>query len=175
MNEGAPVRSMRDTVDHAASRRTQRDARRRGVWFALAAVVTFAVDQVTKLAVRSGIDPGERIDLVLGVGLVRARNEGIAFGLFPGRPGLVAVLTVIALVVIAGALIRLARHSLIVAFGGGLLIGGSMGNLIDRLVHGGVTDFIDPKAWPAFNVADIGIVIGAAIIALGLVRSGGRE
>lgn len=175
MNEGVSAPSMRDAVDHAASRRAQRDARRRGAWFVVAAIATFAVDQATKLAVLAGIERGERIDLILGVGLVRARNEGIAFGLFPGRPGVVATLTVIALVVIAGALIRLARHSLIVAFGGGLLIGGSLGNLVDRLVHGGVTDFIDPPAWPAFNVADIGIVVGAAIIAIGLLRSGGRE
>lgn len=175
MNGDVTARPIRDAVDDAEGRRHRRAARRRWNWFGLAALATFGVDQATKLLVRAEIAPGERIDLIAGVGLVRARNEGIAFGLFPGNRAVVATLTVVALAVIAGALIRLARQSLTVAFGGGLLVGGSVGNLLDRLIHGGVTDFIDPRAWPAFNVADIGIVVGAAIIALGLLRSGGQE
>ncbi len=166
---------MRDAVDAAENRRFRRQVRRRWLWFAVAATGTFAVDQATKLGVRAGIHPGERIDLVVGAGLVRARNEGIAFGLFPGNRAVVATLTVVALVVIAAALVRLAPQSLPVAVGGGLLVGGSVGNLVDRLIHGGVTDFIDLPAWPAFNVADIGIVVGAAIIALGLLRGGAHE
>lgn len=166
---------MRDAVDAAESRRFRRQVRRRWLWFAVAAVVTFVADQTTKIGVRTGIDPGERIDLFAGVGLVRARNEGIAFGLFPGNRAVVATLTVVALVVIAAALVRLARQHLTVALGGGLLVGGSVGNLVDRLIHGGVTDFVDLPAWPAFNVADVGIVVGAAIIALGLLRGGGQE
>ncbi len=175
MSDELKVRPIRDAVDQAEGRRYRRAARRRGFWFGCAAIATFAVDQATKIIVRAGIDPGERIDLVFGVSLVRARNEGIAFGFFPGNRAVVATLTVVALAIIAGALIRLARQSVTVAFGGGLLVGGSVGNLLDRLMHGGVTDFIDPPAWPAFNVADVGIVVGAVIIALGLLRAGGQE
>ena len=51
-------------------------------------------------------------------------------------------------------------------------MGGSLGNLIDRLAHGAVTDFLDPARWPAFNVADCGITIGAVLIVLGLMRDG---
>ena len=172
---GPSTLPMRDAVEAAEVRRMRRQVRRRWLWFAVAAAVTFVVDQATKIGVRAGIDLGERIDLVAGVGLVRARNEGIAFGLFPGNRAVVATLTVVALAFIAAALVRFARQSLTVAFGGGLLVGGSVGNLVDRLIHGGVTDFVDLPAWPAFNVADIGIVVGAAIIALGLLRSGSHE
>ena len=175
MSGDMTARPVRDAVDEAEGRRVRRAVRRRWAWFGAAALLTFVVDQATKVIVRTGIEPGERIDLIAGLGLVRARNEGIAFGLFPGNRAVVATLTVVALAVIAGALIRLARQSLAVASGGGLLIGGSVGNLLDRLMHGGVTDFIDPPAWPAFNVADIGIVVGAAIIAFGLLRAGGQE
>jgi signal peptidase II len=172
---GAVTRPVRDAVDEAEGRRRRRSVRRRWVTFTFAASVTFALDQVTKLIIRAGLDAGERIDLIAGLRLVRARNEGIAFGLFPGNRAVVATLTVVALAVIAGGLLRLARQSAIVALGGGLLVGGSVGNLLDRLIHGGVTDFIDPPAFPAFNVADIGIVVGAAIVALGLLRAGGKE
>ena len=96
-------------------------------------------------------------------------------GCFPGNRAVVATLTIVALVIIAGLLLRLARQTPGVALGGGFLVGGSLGNLVDRLVHGGVTDFIDPPAFPAFNVADIGITFGAVIVALSLLRAGGRE
>jgi signal peptidase II len=175
LSDDLTVRPIRDAVDAAAHRRYRREVRRRWVWFGVAAIATFAIDQGTKLLVRAGIEPGERIDLIAGVGLVRARNEGIAFGFFPGNRAVVATLTVVALAVIAGVLVRLSRQSLAVAFGGGLLVGGSIGNLLDRLIHGGVTDFIDPPAFPAFNMADTGITLGAVIIALGLLRAGGQE
>ena len=175
MSDDLQARPIRDVVDAAADRRSRRATRRRWAWFGVVAIITFAIDQVTKLLVRAEIAPGETIDLFAGVDLVRGRNEGIAFGFFPGNRTVVATLTVVALAVIAGALVRLTRQSLAVAFGGGLLIGGSVGNLLDRLVHGGVTDFIDPPSWPAFNVADVGIVVGAAIIAAGLLRPGGQE
>jgi len=59
-----------------------------------------------------------------------------------------------------------------------MLVGGSLGNLLDRLVHGAVTDFIDPSRWPgnvAFNLADCGITLGAALIVIGLMQDGGED
>lgn len=167
---GDASRSIRDAVDDAASRRVRRETARRWGWFAAVAVVTFAADQAAKVSVRSSLLPGERVDVLPGLDIVRGRNEGIAFGLFPGNPGLVATLTVVALVVIAVALARLARRSMIAAVGGGLLIGGSVGNLADRVAHGGVTDFLDLGSWPAFNIADMAIIAGAALVALGVIR-----
>jgi signal peptidase II len=132
------------------------------------AAAVVLLDQATKILVRATIESGDYIGLVPGFGLARVRNEGIAFGLFPGRPELVAALTVVALTAIGVAVARTAGRSLAVAIGGGMLIGGSLGNLIDRVARGGVTDFLDPVAWPAFNVADVGIVCGVALIVLGL-------
>lgn len=151
-----------------------RFSRRRLGVFAVAVVIAFVADQTTKVIVRRRIAPGERIDVLPGVDFIRARNEGIAFGLFPGRPGLVAAITLVVLVGITVALVRLSRHSVIAAIGGGSLIGGSIGNLVDRIVHDGVTDFIDLPNWHAFNVADIAIVGGAMAIGLSLllVRDG---
>jgi signal peptidase II len=162
---------VRDAVEEAEGRRRRREVRRRWRIFVVTAVVTLVLDQATKLIVRAAMDPGDRIAIFPGFALVRARNEGIAFGLFPGNQAAVAVLTVLALALIAGVLARLASRSAMIAFGGGLLVGGSIGNFADRLIHGGVTDFLDPAAFPAFNIADMGIVVGAAIVALGLLRA----
>jgi signal peptidase II len=141
----------------------------------LIAGVVVVLDQITKVVVRASLESGDFIGLVPGFGLTRVRNEGIAFGLFPGRPELVAALTVVALVAIGVAVARTARRSIAVAMGGGMLIGGSVGNLIDRVARGGVTDFLDPVAWPAFNVADIAIVCGVALIVVGLTFLDGGE
>ncbi|MEW6581680.1 MAG: signal peptidase II [Actinomycetota bacterium] len=168
----------RQAVARAAARRARRTLAER--WRALGAVAlaVLAVDQLTKAVVRATLAPGESRDVVPGFSITRARNEGIAFGLFPGRQAVVAVLTVIALCGITVAIVALMRRHRGVATGGGLLLGGSIGNLIDRLAHGGVTDFLDPARWPAFNLADVSIVVGAALIALGLVApdadAGGR-
>ena len=165
------AKPIRAAVDEAAERRTRRAVHRRWAWFAACAAAVLVLDQATKLMVRGWLDRGERIELLSWLDLVRARNEGIAFGLFPGRPGLVALATLLALAAIAVALLRLARRSTLAAVGGGLLIGGSLGNLVDRVAHGGVTDFVDMHAWPAFNVADVAILAGAVLVAIGLLKT----
>ena len=132
------------------------------------------VDQVSKAIVRATLGPGESREVFPGFDITRARNDGIAFGLFPGRQAVVAVLTVLALCGIALAIVGLMHRHRGVATGGGLLLGGSIGNLVDRLAHGGVTDFLDPARWPAFNLADVCIVAGAALIAVGLVSPDGE-
>lgn len=159
----------RQAIARAAARRARRTLAERWKALVVIAVCVFAVDQVSKAIVRSSMQPGETRELFAGLSITRARNEGIAFGLFPGRQGVVAVLTVLALCGIALAIVGLMRRHRVVATGGGLLLGGSIGNLVDRLAHGGVTDFIDPARWPAFNLADVAIVTGAALIAYGLM------
>jgi signal peptidase II len=167
---GAPARTPREAVQHAIARRERRQAHARWRNFGLLAVAALLIDQATKEVVRTAMSPRESIDLLPGFSLTRVNNEGIAFGLFPGRPGLVALLTVVALCAIAAALASLVHRNAVVAAGAGLLVGGSVGNLVDRLVHGAVTDFLDPARWPAFNVADCSITAGAALIVLGLMR-----
>jgi signal peptidase II len=153
----------------STARRERRELRERVLLFAGAAAAVFVADQLTKVLVRATLDPGDPIRIVPGFEIERHRNEGIAFGLFPGRPALVSALTVVALALIALALARAMRRSPLVALGAGMLIGGSLGNLVDRAFRGGVTDYLDPIAWPAFNVADMGIVCGAALIVIGLL------
>lgn len=133
---------------------------------ATAGMIVFIVDRITKGIVRDHIAPGDSIDLAPGLDLVHTTNRGIAFGLFPGHQGLVATFTALALCVIAVVLVRAGGRALPVMIGGGMLVGGALGNLVDRLTNDGVTDFIAVTShWPPFNVADMGIVCGGIIAA----------
>jgi len=140
------------------------------------AAVVIAVDQLSKHAIRSGIDVGDHEKLLPGVTLVHVRNTGVAFSLFSGGGTLVLVFTLAALAALAGYLaLRPERSWLWLPTG--LLIGGAIGNLVDRVLNGAVTDFVKLPLWPAFNVADMSITVG--VVALLLVvegrGSGGRR
>jgi signal peptidase II len=138
---------------------------------ALAAVVV-GLDQLTKHLVRTGIETGTTDKLLPGVQLVHVRNTGVAFSLFSGGGTLVLVFTLIALAaLLAYFALHPARPWLWLPTG--LLIGGAIGNLIDRLAHGAVTDFIKLPAWPAFNVADMSITFG--VLSLLWVLEGRRR
>jgi signal peptidase II len=130
-----------------------------GARAALVAAVTVGADQALKALVRTTIDRGEEIHLILGIKLVNVRNRGIAFGILAGGGALLVIFAVAALIAL---LVFFARHRdrPLVWLPTGLLIGGAAGNLIDRVREHGVTDFIDFPAWPAFNVADMAITFG---------------
>jgi signal peptidase II len=123
------------------------------------AAATVAADQGVKALVRTTIERGGEVDLILGIQLVNVRNRGIAFGMFSDGG---VLLVVFALAALAALLVFFARnrHRPLVWLPTGLLIGGATGNLIDRTREGAVTDFIDLPAWPAFNIADIAITFG---------------
>jgi signal peptidase II len=124
-----------------------------------------ALDQVSKAIAANALGPGERVGIGLGFELADVRNRGIAFGLLSDGQGVVIVVTAAALALILGYFaLNPARPGLWV--GVGLLIGGAVGNLADRVRADEVTDFIDPPLWPAFNAADIAIVAGILAIAL---------
>ena len=102
---------------------------------------------------------------------MHVRNTGVAFSLFSGGGTVVLVFTLVALAVLLGYFtLRPSRPWLWLPTG--LLIGGALGNLIDRIAHGAVTDFIKLPLWPAFNVADMAITLG--VITLLLVLEGPR-
>ena len=127
------------------------------------ALVALALDQITKAIVRAEIQPGETIELFAGINLVRVSNEGIAFGMLDDAGTLVLVIAAVAFAVLLGLfLVSAERPGLWLPIG--LLAGGAVGNLIDRIHEGAVTDFIDPPSWPAFNVADIEITLGVIIL-----------
>jgi signal peptidase II len=129
------------------------------------ALVVFAVDQLTKQAIRSDLLLGERRDLIGPVDLVRVRNRGVAFGALHSAGWIVPALTVVA---VAGVLIWFASNpSRTDAWlPAGLLLGGAAGNLFDRITDGAVTDFIKLPHWPAFNAADIAITVGVGLLVL---------
>jgi signal peptidase II len=137
---------------------------------ALAVVaLVLIVDRITKHLVVTGIPVGDVHKFLPGVQLVHVRNSGVAFGFFSGGGILVLVLTFAALAAIVSYfLLRPTRPGLWLPTG--LLVGGAVGNLIDRLISGSVTDFIKLPAWPAFNVSDMAITFG--VLALLYVLEG---
>jgi signal peptidase II len=138
----------------------------------LAAVLV--ADQVTKHLVREGIRRGEEDPVLPGVKLVHVRNDGVAFGLDVGGSTLVVVLIALALLALV---LYFARHTAtpLLWLPVGLLFGGAVGNIIDRVRDGAVTDFIKLPAWPAFNVADVAITFGVVILLFVLERRDGRD
>jgi signal peptidase II len=134
--------------------------RERGWALALATVgVVVAIDQLTKAWVRADVAPHERINVFFGLDITLVKNTGVAFGALSGSGALVLVAVALA---IAGLLAYFAAHITRpwLWLPVGMVFGGALGNLADRVRIDGVTDFIDPILWPAFNVADMCIVLG---------------
>jgi signal peptidase II len=143
--------------------------RGRGVLnFALVLSSVFVLDLLSKVLVRARMPLGSEIALLPFFSIVHVTNTGIAFGMFQNNNRVFAVVGVAvaaALIVYALKIYRDDRASgLLMA----LIVGGAIGNLFDRVVHGRVTDFLDfyagPHHWPAFNVADSAICVGAAFL-----------
>ena len=125
----------------------------------VAAAVTFAVDQATKQLVVSSFELGERENVFFAIDLHYVRNTGVAFGAFSGGGVAITIGTIVALalLLVYFAVNAQRRHLWLPV---GAVVGGATGNLVDRLREGAVIDFIDPIAWPAFNLADAAIVLG---------------
>ena len=131
-------------------------------------------DQLTKYVVTSELSLGESVNVVGPLEIHRVQNSGIAFGLFSSATAVVIVLTAIAVAWMLVFFARSgARHPVIPA-ALGLLIGGSLANLVDRVRLGHVTDFLDVGWWPAFNLADTFIVLGVGILLATLVAADSR-
>jgi len=142
-------------------------------WIGLTAVVVAAVvgDQLTKHAVRTQLRIDESVNVIGPLTIHRVQNSGIAFGFFASATAVVTLLTAAAVGWMLVFFARSgARHPVLPA-ALGLLIGGSVSNLIDRVRLGHVTDFIDIGWWPAFNLADSFIVIGVAVLLLALMAA----
>jgi signal peptidase II len=154
-------------VQARPARRTVAFARALGVL-----AVVLVVDRITKHAVVTGIPVGAVHGFLPGIHLVDVRNSGVAFGFLAGGGAAVLVLTLIALAaLVAYFLLHPTRPGLWLPTG--LLVGGAVGNLLDRLLNGSVTDFIKFPDWPAFNCSDIAITFG--VVALLWVLEGPRS
>ena len=134
---------------------------------------TIVVDQLSKLVVvqQAAVRPWS-VEITSFFNLVYVENRGITFGLFGNSQALGRwLLTGLAVILVIGLCVWLWRAQTQLLIGGiGLVIGGALGNVIDRVVRGAVIDFLDFHAlgrhWPAFNVADSAIVVGVALLLL---------
>jgi len=140
-------------------------------WLALAAIASSAVvaDQVTKHVVAASLRTGEGIHVVGPFAIRHVQNSGIAFGLFSNATAAVIVVTAIAIGWMLAYFARSGARHPVLPVALGLVIGGSVSNLADRVRLGFVTDFLDFRYWPAFNLADSFIVIGVGILLAALV------
>ena len=139
--------------------------------FGAVAVAAFALDQGTKVLAVAHLDPGSFIPLLGGwLRLTLTHNVGSAFGLIRSGTIPTAASTLVCVVVLGyvfrGGLARAPGRGMAL----GLVVGGALGNLLDRIRTGGVVDFIDLQVWPVFNLADAAITIGVGLLAIGVVR-----
>ena len=170
MNE--PLRQLEVRVGSATdaltplSRATRSFAATRLQWLALVAIALAAIvaDQVTKHVVAANLRLGEGVHVVGPFTIRHVENSGIAFGFFSSRTTVVIAVTAVAVGWMVWFFARSAKRHPVLPVALGLVLGGSVSNLIDRVRLGRVTDFLDLEAWPAFNLADSFIVVGVAIL-----------
>ena len=140
-------------------------------WLSLAVLAIAAVcaDQLTKWIVASNLELGGGIHILGPFWIRHVQNSGIAFGFFPSATAAVIVLTAGAVAWMVAYFARSGARHPVLPIALGLVIGGSVSNLADRIRLGHVTDFLDFSHWPAFNLADSFIVIGVGIILAALL------
>jgi signal peptidase II len=142
-------------------------------WLSLAAVALagLGADQLTKAIVTTRLELNDEVRVAGAFSIHHVTNSGIAFGLFASATPIVILLTALAVAWMLYFFARSGSRHPVLPVALGLVIGGSVSNLIDRVRLGHVTDFIDLKYWPAFNLADSFIVAGVAVLLLALVAA----
>jgi signal peptidase II len=158
-----------------------------GAWrpLLLTAIPIVVADQITKYLVRRALELHDSRTIIPGLlDLTHVRNTGAAFGIlnsaeFSFKPALMMVIAVGALIAIGMYAVRLGAHERIARAGLALILGGAIGNLIDRALHGYVLDFVDvyygnAHFW-AFNVADASITVGAILVLFDVLFVGDRH
>lgn len=130
-----------------------------------------ALDQAAKALVEHNLLPGEDVDVLGPIELTLSHNSGVAFGLASGGGTRLVLLTVLALAVVGFLFWRNpTRPGMWIA--AGLLAGGALGNLADRVRADAVTDYIQIGSWPAFNLADVAVTAGVLVLALSYLKEG---
>jgi len=155
-------------------------------FFLAAFAISLALDQITKTVVVATLSYVDRVSVIEGFFyLTHVRNPGAAFSLFAEAPAEVRapfflVTTLIAIGLIVSFFRKLSPGDRLSALALGLILGGAVGNLLDRLIYGAVVDFLRLQlwggySWPDFNVADSSIVIGVALLVIELFASEGES
>jgi signal peptidase II len=142
---------------------------------------TLFLDRWTKLLIQKRFDLNESIPVIDGFfNITYVRNTGVAFGIFssissPAKSVLLSVFTAFAAVVVVTYSVRSPARNRLLQVALGLILGGALGNLYDRLAYGYVVDFLEFYAgsyhWPSFNVADSAISVGVGLLAIEIIRS----
>ncbi len=164
-----------ETQGDPVERKVTSDHSRRW-WFFGSALAVIALDQATKTVIRSTLERGESwpgADWDVRIRYVT--NTGASFGLFQGQTLFLTAMALIGLVAIYLYYRFPPFDHFVVPIAIGMMLGGAAGNLIDRIAHGRVTDFIDFPHFPAFNVADSSITVGIAVILVGYLFWGPHQ
>ena len=146
----------------------------RNVVFPLTALLVVAADQLSKRWIRLNLDPGESVPETGLFQLTHVQNTGFSFGLFQGQSFSLTIVAFTGIAVILFVVLFISRRfpfldNRLGKTALGLVLGGAVGNLIDRLRSGYVTDFIDIGIWPSFNVADSAVTVGVIMLAYSLL------
>jgi len=129
------------------------------------------LDQGSKILVRAIMKEGQSISIINDIfHLTFVKNPGAAFGMLPGKTLFFITITLLTVVLISLFYRKVPKEKLALRLGLGLMLGGAVGNLIDRMRTGMVTDFIDLRVWPVFNLADTAIFVGVVILAIEFLR-----
>lgn len=157
----------------------QAETRASGIWrewlVATTALVALAADQLTKYLVRENMAIGESWPAQGFLRLTHSTNTGSAFGLFQDQTAILTIASVFAIGFIIYFYRSHSDRTWITKTTVGLLLGGAVGNLIDRVIAGRVTDFIDVGPWPIFNLADSSITVGITLLIASLVLTGDKS
>ena len=164
-----------DRAESATTDRAQGLVGRMGPLLLIAAGV-FAIDQLSKALIRGWLILGERwpADFEL-IRFSHVENDGAAFGILQGAGPILVVTTGVAILLIALTMLRGDSYPRPHLYALALILGGAIGNLVDRVARGSVTDFIDPTHYPSFNIADSAIVIGVGAIVLMTLFEGSED
>lgn len=139
-------------------------------------IITLVVDQLVKFYVRGNMYLGQSIPVVEDIfHITYVLNPGAAFGILENQRWFFIAICIAIFIGVGIFYKSLQREGVMFRYGLGMLLGGAVGNLIDRIQTGLVTDFLDFRIWPVFNIADIGICIGAAMIVLSLMQDMWQE
>lgn len=151
-------------------------------WFAGAAILALALDQLSKIWIRANLPAGGELPLVPHwIHAEHVQNHGAAWGVLSGQKWLLIAFTVAVTALVTSSAREVSRRGKLAAIGFGFILGGALGNLIDRVMFGYVTDFLDldtPVAWlrtfPVFNVADSALTCGVVFMLVTLLRFPGE-
>lgn len=139
-------------------------------WFLVLAFAVIGADQTVKWLIRQTIERGDSLAVVWPLKLVHVTNSGAAFGMFQGAGPLLVMTSILGMIAIVVFLFNPSFAHPLMRLGLALMLGGAVGNLIDRVKDGEVVDFVKVPNFPAFNVADSAITIGVLVLVWAMLR-----